>query len=258
MSTDNEDITPPSDNGNGGKGKTPGGKVGPGNPPPKHRFKRGESGNPNGRPRKKGTPPKAVLVPSSFQQKFVAFARTVIGESDGVAVDNFEVIMRLMKAKARDKPEIGIKLLEFFLKAEKEILSFNQILLREALAHKAEWGKRFATAAKLKKRLPPVYPHPDDIIIRSDNSVIFVGPITEEDNRMVEALIVQRGHDFEAVRIINSSCGDTITAVQGREIWAYLRRRYYRYSKYIPRRLKKPFPPFEPECCPEAWGAGKH
>ena len=118
--------------------------------------------------------------------------------------------------------------------------------MREALAHKEEWGAKFAEARALGLPEPDIYPHPDDIIIHSDGTVTFDGPITADDARKLKGLIEARDNLFEVIEfLMDDWSGDPEDL---RTMWARVRRQFYRVNPQIPKRLKKPFPKFAPSC----------
>lgn len=181
---------------------------------------------------------------SPLQKDLLDFANSIMGEIDGEKVTTFQALMRTMRSLVRDKPEYGKLLLQLFLQASIEDDNRRTVLLSEALAHKEKWGAEFDRARKFGRPEPRISPHPDDIEICADGTVKFHGPVTEDDARRVDKLIELRDVAFSTVREINDRID--IPVEERREMWTMIRRQYYRYSPRIPKRLKQPFPAFEP------------
>ncbi|MEM7781241.1 MAG: hypothetical protein AAF697_12700 [Pseudomonadota bacterium] len=188
------------------------------------------------------TPPS---IPSSTQRELLEFARAYMGEIDGQPVTTLQGILRAMRSMMREKPEYGKLLFQTIMQASKEEEAFNTLLLNNALSYKDHWGPRFALARKMGRAEPDVYPHPDDIITKSDGSVRIDGPLTKYDAMKLNDLIEARDKLFEVVQFVldeGSSSADRL-----RPLWLKARRYYYRVSPQIPKRLKRPFPKFNPK-----------
>ena len=218
--------------------------VGHGRPPREHQFKKGICPNPSGRRGKKVEPVNNPIMPSSIQEELLRLANSPMGESDDGPTSKFQYLVRSMFASSKQKPEIAKRLMQDILDAGRDEAGWRAIVLREALAHKEEWGSRFAQARLLGRPEPAVYPHPDDIIIHASGRVAFAGPITADEARKLNDLIEARDRLFEAVTfVMNEWFGDPEIL---HPIWLKARRQFYRVNPQIPKRLKKPFPRFEP------------
>jgi len=232
-----------SGNGTGQGGSR--GKVGPGNPPEEYRWKPGQCPNPNGRGGKKKEEPMNVPTGASpAQQALLEFASTRMGSIDGKEVTTHEGILRTMRVKMSEKPEFAKLLLQAINEASQAEEQWRMWLLQDVLAYKDQWGPKFALARKTGRPEPEVYPHPDDLIVKSDGTVVFDGPVTKDDARRLDELLEARDLLFEVIaQIMEEGYGTEETLY---EAWRKARRQYYRVSPGIPKRLKKPFPKFEP------------
>jgi hypothetical protein len=223
--------------------------VGPGNPPPEWRWAPGYCPNPSGRPRKKDSKMKPPLGPSPFERELIDFANRIVGELDGKPVTGLQSILAGMRAYFKDKPQLGVALLDKILEASRADKDFELFVLQEAIAHKEKWTDAFAIAERCGRPPPDVYPHPDDIIIGVDGKVRFIGPVTRAEARAVQKLIELRENAFKVAREVLAD--ERFSIGERREMWLNIRSVYYRYSRFIPKRLKRPFPPFKPSTTAE-------
>lgn len=229
-----------------GKGELPSNRTDVGNcqAPKEHRFKKGVCPNPNGRRGKKETPMKLPTIPSSTQRELLRFAQAYMGEIDGKPVTTLEGIMRAMRSMMREKPEYGKLLLQSIMQASKDEEEWNAQIFQNALTYKDRWGPEFALARQLGRPEPDVHPHPDDVIIKPDGSVCIIGPLTKDRAIKLNDLIRARDRLFEALQFVLNE--GAASPEDLRPMWLKARRQYYRVSPQIPKRLRKPFPKFEP------------
>lgn len=213
-------------------------------PPTEHQWAKGHCPNPAGRGGKKVNPQPSPSIPSELERAILNFFRTPMGEADPAETTRFQYQLRKMHLSAENKTEYGKLLLTLVMGASNSEAQWKALVLREALAHKDEWGAKFAEARMLGRAEPAIYPHPDDIIVHGEGTVEFDGPITADDARQLKALLDQRDTTFSVIHEINEQV--ELDVDLRREMWTVIRRKYYRYSPCIPRRLKRPFPGFEP------------
>jgi hypothetical protein len=131
------------------------------------------------------------------------------------------------------------------LKAGEKQQEYDMLILRNAIEHKERWGPIFEEARRLGKAPPKVYPHPDDLLIRADGSVKVMGPLTADEARLVDKCLQMRDQIFDVVRQVINERGSIFSTERRLAYWISFRRKYYRFSNRIPKRLKIPFPPFE-------------
>lgn len=157
----------------------------------KTQFQKGQSGNPNGRP--KGT---RSRWSSSYAETILKAGDRVITVTENgrpVRMTLQEAILRAEQAAAlKGSPMAQRHLIDTYLKAEAE--------RREAIADECEhWEEirqklvRLRAEAEKAGRPPSVpFPHPDDVAIDPDTGVRFVGPINHKEQADMEGLIRMR------------------------------------------------------------------
>ncbi|MGC1270856.1 MAG: hypothetical protein WA842_09710 [Croceibacterium sp.] len=192
-----------------------------------------------------------IPIPNEFEQRLLADARKVIGEIDGVPIDNLDGAWRLLRSKI-DKPEVAKLVLQKYESAMKADQAWRENAVADLLAYKAHWGPIFDLQRKSKRPLPKQYPDPDDIVISSPVSFTFVGPVTEKEARDWTFYHEARDAFFMVAKEIIDSSGEFVPVEKSRERWAKIRRQYYRINRRLPADFKKKhpatFPRFEPAC----------
>ena len=160
--------------------------VGYGNPPVETRFKKGQSGNPNGRPKgSKNKPPSSQRAQDILLKE--AYRYVEIQEKAGpVSMPMMQAVIRSLGLKAA-KGNVGAQKLLY-----QAVTSVEQVREQEKLKtyDKVMAYKKSARAeiAKLKAQGEPVpeyLPHPEDISVDpGTGDVYFHGPANEEDKKI--------------------------------------------------------------------------
>lgn len=217
-----------------------------GNPPEEYRWvKGGPSPNPGGRPKKSHIRHLfAALDPIAAEM--LEFDQRIVGiGDDGENLNNGDILMKLIKVLAKS----DFRALMLWVEGRKEAYKDSQELrikaYQSAIEHMELYGRLFELAEQQGKPVPNVLPHPADIILGPNLNFTIDGPVLQHDQRKLEKLLQHRGLMFEVVEREARRESRTMSTADAREMWAYLRRRFYRFHRRIPQRLYKPFPKFD-------------
>jgi len=170
----------------GPDGQEPNYEVGYGKPPAKTQFRKGQSGNPGGRP--KGARNKSVLGLNEERRKSVileeAYRPVVIREGDHVVeMPVIQVVIRSMAAKAaKGDHRSQTKFNEMVQSVEHENSQDHIELFTALTEHKINWEQKLARRAQTGETGPQPFPHPDDIVVYPQTAEVEIrGPITKEE-----------------------------------------------------------------------------
>src|SRR5689334_20242213 len=154
-------------------------------PPVEHQFKKGVSGNPRGRPKKKQLGASTGGIADRFSAIALEEAARPITVREGDKSSEMPVLQALLRtmfrAAANGDAKVGRQLLELIGRAETERSSAALEFLKSAVEYKERARSLIEKYERDGLRPPEIYPHPDDIIIdESTGEVTIDGPTTKE------------------------------------------------------------------------------
>ncbi len=179
-------------------------EVGYGKPPASTRFRKGQSGNPGGRP--KGARNKLpALHEERLKDIVLAEAYRDIKVHDGdrqVTVPMAEAIIRSMALKAAKGDHRSQKLFSDLLnRTEASRKSLHDAWLENAFDYKVQWERELERRERLGITAPEPLPHPDDIEINlNTGTVSFRGPASKEQHAAWVWLAERRDAAEEEIR----------------------------------------------------------
>ena len=168
--------------------------VGYARPPAQHRFRKGQSGNPAGRPRRSRNTPKDRfafgLAPTRGLILDEAYRAITLRDGDRtITMPAIQAVMRDMTVLALKGNRLAQKnLAEFVQKVEASDFELRQKQFKSALDYKDSWEAEFRRCDAAGIPRPEPIPHPDDIILDVNTAgVRYRGPMTKADKELFNA-----------------------------------------------------------------------
>lgn len=172
--------------------------VGYGSPPVEHRFKKGISGNPRGRPRGSRNQPAKFNPADEPTASLIleeAYRPVSIREGDKVIeLPAIQAVMRAMGVSAMKGNRLAQKTMaELVQNIEARRNADHLTMFENALEYKQQWEREIKRCKAAGLPDPAPLPHPDDIIINMrTGKVLTEGPMSKEEKAHWDERLARR------------------------------------------------------------------
>lgn len=182
-------------------------EVGYGKPPAQHRFQKGKSGNPAGRPKRPKAQPKEVSTKFGMKAaeeylRLEAYRPVMVREGEQVIeLPAIQAVFRAMGVAAMKGNRFVQKTLaEMVAKMEADHHASRMELFGTMLEYKHKWDQEIERCRRAGIPAPEPLPHPDDIILNPHNGdVKILGPQTKEHKQQLEVALARRAEAQQEV-----------------------------------------------------------
>ena len=181
--------------------------VGYGRPPAEHRFQKGRSGNPGGRPPRSKNKPRQFDPASQPTDNLIleeAYRPVTIREGERtIELPAIQAAVRALAISAMKGSRLSQRALaELVRTVEDRKSSEHQTTLENAFEYKLQWTRELERRRASGSELPDPVPHPDDIIIdlRSGH-VKTEGPLDVLEKKAWDAKLERRAEAQDDVSI---------------------------------------------------------
>lgn len=185
-------------------------EVGYGKPPAEHRFQKGKSGNPAGRPKRPKAQPKEVSTKFGMKAaeeylRLEAYRPVMVREGEQVIeLPAIQAVFRAMGVAAMKGNRFVQKTLaDMVAKMEADHYQSKFELFGTMVEYKHKWDQEIERCRKAGASEPHPIPHPDDIILDPNNvDVKILGPQTKEQKQQLEHALARRAEAQEEVNYL--------------------------------------------------------
>jgi Family of unknown function (DUF5681) len=181
-------------------------EVGYAKPPAEHRFRKGQSGNPGGRPKGAANKPKIDTgygqMPTSQYLREEAYRTVVLREGEKVIeLPAIQAVFRAMGVSAMKGNRFAQRTMaELVTRLEADDHQSRMELFGTYVEYKHKWSEEIKRCQRIGITVPDPLPHPDDIILNPNTGEVhFAGPLTAEHKKKLDYALGRRAEAQEEV-----------------------------------------------------------
>ncbi|WP_310532748.1 DUF5681 domain-containing protein [Novosphingobium sp.] len=182
-------------------------EVGYAKPPAQHRFEKGKSGNPAGRPKRSKAQPKQVNTGFGMKaaEEFLrmeAYRPIAIREGEQVIeLPAIQAVFRAMGVSAlKGNRFVQKTLTDMVARMEADHFKVKFELFGSMVEYKHQWDREIGRCRKAGLPEPGMIPHPDDIVLDPNSGdVKIMGPQTKEQKERLDHALARRAEAQEEV-----------------------------------------------------------